>query len=90
MKLETTINLINEKVFIRTLTYHYTGRVVGENDLYLILDSAAWIASSGRFNAALTTGKLDEVEPIPGKVLIAKQNIVDVLEWRHELPNEVI
>jgi glutamate synthase domain-containing protein 2 len=60
--------IIGEKVFIRTVTMHFTGRIkailqttgVG----FLLLEDAAWIASDGRFTQAINEGKLDEVEPV--------------------------
>jgi len=77
------------KVFIRTVTYHYTGRVVDYNDDWIILDDAAWIADSGRFSVALSTGELSEVEPYPGQCWINRPGVIDLSEWSHELPREV-
>ena len=73
-------------VFIRTVTFHYTGRVIDEDDDSVELGDAAWIADSGRFSDALTSGKLNEIEPYPNGVMISKGAIVDVCEWAHELP----
>jgi len=75
-----------KNVFIRTVTYHYTGRLVGQtSDGLLVLEDAAWIADSGRFGKALTYGYLDEIEAYPdGRVVVGA--IVDVAEWGHELP----
>ena len=77
-------------IIVRTVTYHYTGRLVGlttRGDL--VLQDAAWIADSGRWAQALETGRLGEVEPYPaGPVVIAVGAVVDVAEWRHDLPRE--
>lgn len=89
MNIETKINLVGESLFIRTLSFHYVGKCFADTEEYIALESSSWVADSGRFNNALTTGELSEVEPIPGKALIRKQNIVDILEWSHELPTEV-
>jgi hypothetical protein len=74
-----------KNVIVRTVTYHYTGRLVGVIGDSLVLDGGAWIADSGRWSKALASGKLDEVEMYPtGPVVVSA--IVDVTEWRHELP----
>ncbi len=72
-------------VFVRGVTYHYTGRLVGSNADMIRLDDAAWVASSGRFAEALATGTLDEVEPYPGTVYLNRGAIMDLCEWAHEL-----
>lgn len=83
---------VGKNVFIRCVTYHYTGkleRVSPDGDL--ILTDAAWVADSGRFSAALETGDLSEVEPYPaGEVLIARGSVVDVSAWGHALPRRVM
>jgi len=75
-----------ETLFIRTVTYHLTGRVVGQKGTFLELEEAAWIADSGRFSTALQTGNLEEVEPVDGKVRVNVLSITDVFDWRHALP----
>lgn len=81
--------LVGQNVFVRTLTYHYTGKVRAVSDQWLSLTDAAWVADSGRFANALSTGELNEVEPYPNLVLLALSNIVDLSPWNHELPREV-
>jgi hypothetical protein len=75
-------------VIIRTVTYHYTGRITEIKDGFVTLEDAAWIADSGRWAAALTTGNLSEVEPFPGNVAVSLAAIVDVSPWMHQLPRE--
>lgn len=79
-----------EKVFIRTVTYHYTGLIRAETPEYIELTSAAWIADSGRFSDAMSSGVFDEVEPYPDNcvVRVYKASIVDVSSWGHALPRE--
>ena len=78
---------VGEKVFIRTVTHYYTGKVVAFDDVFVWLDTAAWIADTGRFSDALTSScELAEVEPIPGIVRVAIGSMVDVIEWRGVLP----
>ena len=71
---------------IRTVTYFYTGRLVGITDSELILEEAAWIADTGRFADALKTGKFNEIEPYPGQVLVSRAAIVDACPCVFELP----
>lgn len=77
---------IGDAVFIRTVTYHYTGRISAIYPGEIMLADAAWIADSGRFHVALATGALSEVEPYPAGVVISRGAIVDVSPWAHPLP----
>ena len=77
---------VGDTVFVRTVTYHYTGRISAIYPGEIVLADAAWIADSGRFSAALATGTLAEVEPYPGSVIISRGGIVDVSPWLHSLP----
>lgn len=79
---------VGKKVFVRTVTFHYTGLLSALTPDMLVLDDAAWIADSGRFADALVTGSLSEVEPYPGQVLVSRGAIVDVSEWKLALPRE--
>ena len=76
---------IGKSYFIRTVTYHLTGRLVAVDGEFLILESAAWIADSGRFMQALQEGKLSEVEPV-GNAIVNKGSICDAFPWTHDLP----
>jgi hypothetical protein len=77
---------LGAKLFVRTVTYHYTGRVSFLSEKEMVLEDAAWVASSGRFAEALRTGELSEVEPYPGPCSIRLDVIVDVSPWEHDLP----
>lgn len=83
----------NERVFLRTVTYHYTGEIVFEDERVVRLRRAAWIADSGRFADAMRIGAsaFSEVEPYPDEfvVEIHKGAVVDIVRnWPHELPRE--
>ena len=81
---------IGKPVFIRTVTHHFTGRLVSATAGELVIEEAAWIADSGRWSAALTTGALGEVEPYPaGPVVVSRGAAVDVCLWPHALPRGV-
>lgn len=77
---------VGKAVFVRTVTHHFTGRLASVDKQWLVLDDAAWIADDGRFAQALADGTLSEVEPYPGRCMVAVGSIVDVSEWLHELP----
>jgi len=77
-----------EKVFIRTVTNYFTGRVVATDEKFVALDDCAWIGSTGRFATAMATGVLDEIEPYPDgdTVLVSLGAIIDIAPWNHDLP----
>ena len=81
---------VNKKYFIRTVTHYLTGRLLEVGDKELVLVDAAWIADTGRFATALSTGELNEVEPFPdgAKVLVGRAAIIDATEWVHDLPRK--
>jgi hypothetical protein len=79
---------IGRKYFIRTLSYHYVGLLIGLTDTRLVLEQASWVADSGRFGEALKSGGLDEVECYPTQVFINRGVVVDESEWVHDLPTE--
>jgi hypothetical protein len=76
---------IGRAYFLRTVTYHLTGRVVQIIGRFLVLEDAAWIADSGRFADALKTGSLNEVEPV-GEAIVNADTIADAFPWKHALP----
>lgn len=77
---------IGKCYLIRTVTMHYTGRIVSVTDSDVVLEDAAWIADTGRFADALKSGSLLEVEPYPGRVAVCRGAMVDFSEWSHALP----
>ena len=80
---------IGASYIIRTVTMYYTGRLESVFPGELVLADAAWIADTGRWSAALATGKLSEVEPYPGLCIVSRAAIVDVAPWAHPLPRDV-
>ena len=73
---------INKVYFIRTVTYHLTGRVNWVGNMELVVTEAAWIADSGRFSDALKNEEFDEVEPFPvgSEVIIGRQSVIDAVQ----------
>lgn len=80
-------DMVGQKYFFRTVTYHLTGKVVKVIGSILELEDAAWIASSGRFADFLKKGVADEVEPC-GKAFININSVTDFFPWKHALPKE--
>lgn len=80
---------VGQSYFIRTVTYHCTGKVKKIVGHFLILEDAAWIADSGRFNQAINNGNLNEVEPVEVEMGVSIDSIVDYFIWKHKLPREV-
>jgi hypothetical protein len=79
---------IGKPYFIRTVTHHYTGRLVAVYSNELVLEECAWIADDGRFAQAVDKGEYSEVEPYPkgSRVIIGRSVIEDALVINHELP----
>lgn len=78
-------DFVGKKWFIRTVTYHLTGKVEKIVGNFLVLKDAAWIADSGRFMEAIKNGTLKEVEPV-GQAIVNLNSIVDMFPWKHDLP----
>jgi hypothetical protein len=75
---------IKQLYFIRTITMYVVGELVAIDEHEITLRDAAWIADTGRFNEALQTGKLNEVEPAPeGISIVGRGSIVDAYLWPH-------
>lgn len=85
----TTIDkMIGKSYFFRTVTFHMVGKVTGVfNDKFLILENSSWVADSGRFGAAITTGELSEVEYV-GDSYVNLDAVTDFMPWVHDLPYE--
>lgn len=80
---------IGKAVIIRSVVFHYLGRVRAVTDSEMVLEEASWLADSGRWNEALVTGKLNETEPYPGPCFVSRDSILDWTFWNHPLPREV-
>ncbi len=81
---------VGESVLIRGVTLYYVGHVESVTKHEVVLSSASWVGNTGRFNAALLSGTLDEVEPFPhGNVVVGRGAIMDVSRWPHALPKDV-
>lgn len=81
---------LGKSIFIRTVTYHYTGLLKEINKSSIVLEKACWIPDDGRFNQFLKdpVNNVSEVEPFEKEVLLMKAVIIDVTEIPN-LPREV-
>lgn len=77
---------IGANYLIRTVTMIQTGRLVAITNQELVLEDAAWIADTGRFNECLKTGEFNEVEPFPGRIIVGRGSVIDATEFEHKLP----
>ena len=80
---------VGNQVLIRTVTHYHTGRIAILTPTEIVLVDAAWIADTGRLNAALLGSKAAEVEPFPDPVAVSRGSVIDVTIWRGELPRTV-
>jgi hypothetical protein len=71
---------IGKVYLIRTVTMIDTGKLVAVTPQELVLENAAWIASTGRFSDALKKCEFGEVEPFPdGEVIIGRGAIIEAV-----------
>jgi hypothetical protein len=84
--LEELDALIGSKFFFQTVTFHWIGRVVRRvKDTNIFeLESASWVAYSGRFMNCIKDGELDEVEPV-GTFYLNLDTVTSFLPWKHTL-----
>lgn len=77
-----------EKLFIMTITAHFTGLVTAVSEDEIELDEAAWIADDGRFADAMKTGEFKEVEPFQTgtKVVLNRATFLAVRRLTTDLP----
>lgn len=77
-----------DRLLIRTVTMTLTGEVTACSPSWIVLDTAAWIADTGRFADAIAKGMLAEVEPMGDGVRVARGAVVDITPWTHDLPTK--
>lgn len=80
---------VGNAYFIRTVTMHLIGKLERVTDKELLLSKAVWVADSGRFNNALLTGVLSEVEPFVEDVIVNRGSVIDATVWTHKIPDQV-
>lgn len=81
-------SFIGNNFYIRTVTYHCTCKIVGIiAGRFFKLENASWIPDTPRFYNFINDGALDEVEPY-GDSFLAIDVIVEIIPWKHPLPNK--
>jgi len=83
---------LGKPYFVRTVTHHFTGRLVKVTRAEIVLTDVAWVADDGRFSVALDKGEVQEAEPYPdGKnVIIGRSSLIDASTWLHKLIRKVV
>ena len=77
-----------ENYFIRTVTFHYTGKLVKVFPTEIVLIDCAWIPDDGRFADSFEK-EYNEVEPFPdGEVIIGRGAILDCSIIKKSLPRK--
>ena len=82
----------NKNVLVKTVTLYYLGKVENVDDKFLLLSNASWVQDTGkRLTDFLADGfdNTSEIEII-GDCLIGLNQVVEVCEWKHDLPNQQI
>ena len=82
-------DLVGEKVFFRTVTYHAVGEVKKTVGRFVHLKTASWVADTGRFMNFLKDGvqSNSEIEQV-GEMFLNMDTVVDFFIWKHQLPKD--
>lgn len=80
--------VIGKKYLVRTVTMIQLGELTRVTERELVMKNACWVADTGRFSTAVSTGELNEVEMFYTDVIISRGALVDAVEWLHNLPNK--
>lgn len=80
-------DLVGEKFYFRTVTYHLVGKVKKIVGRFAFLKDASWVADSGRFMQAIKDGTLNEVEPV-GDAFVNLDSVTDFFPIKWKLPTE--
>lgn len=81
---------VGENIFIRTVCYIITGKLVAVYPTELVLVDAAWIAETERYADSVRDFVFREVEPYPDgvEVIIGRGSIVEAFHTKNALPRE--
>lgn len=81
---------VGDKVFLRTVTLYYLGRIKEFIGDHLVLEDASWVQDTGsRLHDFIKSGaetNKSEIEPIVTKLSVNLNNVIDCIEWTHDLP----
>ena len=79
---------VGEAYLFRTVTHIEVGRVKGITGKFVKLESASWIADTGRYHDCLRDGTFSEVEPYPLYTCLNTDSLINFAPWPHALPTE--
>lgn len=78
-------DLVGQKIFFRTVTYHALGEVKKIVGRFVHLKNASWIADTGRFMNWIKEGEQtnSEIEPV-GEMFLNLDTVVDffIVNWK--------
>ena len=75
---------IGKQWYIETATKYWVGDVVAVTDQWIILERAAWVPDTGRFNEFMKTGNPKELEPCDVPVVINQGGIMTAMPSKVE------
>jgi hypothetical protein len=78
-------DMVGEKIFVRTVTYHLVGEVEKVTGNLVHLVNASWVADSGKFGQMLIQGTIGESDYV-GKCAFNANAVTDLFPWVNELP----
>ncbi len=67
---------IGKQWVIQTPTFFFVGTLKAVTENELVLDNAAWVADTGRYNEFLKTGNAKELEPCNGPAIIGRGAVI--------------
>lgn len=70
---------IGQAYLFRLATFSWSGIVVAGNADWILLDHAAWVPLTGRFNETTKNANFEEVEPVQGRAIISRGAVVDAV-----------
>ena len=79
---------IGKSYLFRTVTHIEVGRVVSICGDFVTLETASWIADTGRYHDCLKNGVFNEVEPYPHTTSINMASMINFAPWDHDLPTD--
>ena len=77
-------DFVGKSLFIRTVTYHWVGKVKAVNGSIIELESASVVFDSGSLVKAMADGTLSTKERV-GKAWVMVHAITDMFPWEHKL-----
>jgi hypothetical protein len=78
-------DFVGQKLFIRTVTWHWVGKVEAVNGTLIELSGASVVFQSGKLDSAVKHGTLSESEFV-GRGWVNASAVADIIPWAHALP----